>query len=181
MTSASSTYSQSYRPHNAAANRGHGVGGPGNFDDEEQWGRLSTPPSDLENLADDEKVDKKYRQAVFGRLRLPNADAYKVARNGQASGYFMPQLSGDGGNGDPQSWMSLTQLQYERMKLTKPLEKWDLADALHTEAALEMATGSPFYPGIEISRNVQDPDTYQDPKMYSASAPNSSLVISADR
>ncbi|RUP26084.1 ferritin-like-domain-containing protein [Jimgerdemannia flammicorona] len=96
----------------------------------------------------------------------------------------MLQLSGNGGdaiNGDPQRWMSLTQLQYERMKkwamgyfeAGETSEKKETSEknehsktlGLLTKAALEMATGSPFYPGIEISHNAQDPDTYQDSKI----------------
>ncbi|RUS28320.1 ferritin-like-domain-containing protein [Jimgerdemannia flammicorona] len=77
--------------------------------------------------------------------------------------------------------MSLTQLQYERMKkwamgyfeAGETSEKKETSEknehsktlGLLTEAALEMATGSPFSPGIEISHNAQDPDTYQDPKI----------------
>ncbi|RUP26085.1 hypothetical protein BC936DRAFT_138793 [Jimgerdemannia flammicorona] len=42
---------------NAAANRGHCVGGPGYFYNE-QWSRLSTPPNDPNRLTYEEKVEE---------------------------------------------------------------------------------------------------------------------------
>ncbi|RUS35542.1 ferritin-like-domain-containing protein [Jimgerdemannia flammicorona] len=162
---------------NANANFVHGVEGRGYFLSDDWRQKLS-------DNTDDAKI---YRQSVFGRIRFPEVPEYQIARTGQASGYFMPKLSGDGGyttRGDPQTWVSLTQLQYERLrkwangefktdyhppKYTR-IEDYPIheqPDKL-TEAAIEWVIGAPLYPGIEVTWNSEDPDTFQNPKIKHA-------------
>ncbi|KAF8637314.1 hypothetical protein AX16_010842 [Volvariella volvacea WC 439] len=156
---------------NIQATGGHGPGGPGNFFDA-KWVEVLKKTSD--DVAD-------IRQGVLGRMRLPFTNPkYDKARSGQAYPYFMPWLSGDNGRttaGDETTFSSITQLQYDR--LTKwaqgnftvgptpdappeTIERLDIKDqpAALTKAALEATIGSPLYPGIESSWNMELPTTY---------------------
>jgi hypothetical protein len=63
--------------------------GPGNFFDQKWQAALSNPKPDAEN--------QSIRQGVLGRMRLPTDTKLTQARAGQAYPYFMPWLSGDGG------------------------------------------------------------------------------------
>jgi hypothetical protein len=121
-------------------------------------------------------------------MRLPESNSkYDKARAGQAFPYFMPWLSGDGGRatpGDPTTFSSITELQYDRLvkwsdgHFTKkascecgslcqcpPPENIDDVPLQErpgqlTKASLEATIGAPLYPGIELSWNAELPDTY---------------------
>ncbi|KAI9511269.1 hypothetical protein F5148DRAFT_374656 [Russula earlei] len=156
---------------NGQANRGHGPNANGNFFDP-QW---------QEWLSDPRKEREAIRKGVLGRIRLPTTNGkYDRARAGQAFPYFMPWLSGDNGRttyGDPTTFSSITELQYDR------LVKWSKGDFIvgrpppppppHiedlplqmqpnalTKASLESTIGAPLYPGIELSWNAEQSETY---------------------
>lgn len=91
---------------NNSANSGHGhdAGKGGYFLDSKKWQTLSNP---------DEEHEEE-RKNVFDHLRTPG-----VYLKPQAKDSYMPALSGDDGRatpGSPRTWLSLTQLQYDRMK-----------------------------------------------------------------
>lgn len=131
-------------------------------------------------------------------MRLPVTNSkYDPARAGQAYPYFMPWLSGDGGShfisqisyliliqnfegrttaGDPTTFASITELQYDRLikwskgEFTKhPPNRYTSFDeiplkdqpAALTKAALEATIGAPLFPGIEMSWNAELSETYQ--------------------
>ncbi|MBV8753567.1 MAG: LodA/GoxA family CTQ-dependent oxidase [Pseudonocardiales bacterium] len=116
------------------------------------------------------------RARLFARIRNPRPDAAVAAQ--QATGQYMPPLSGDGGkatNGKPTTWLSLLPSQYRK------LEKWNdgkFAEGEHAtalklddldakaqvaalqRAALEPCAGGAFYPGVEASYTVADARLY---------------------
>lgn len=119
---------------------------------------------------------KEDRTRIFARLRNPLADG-KTAEL-QATGKFMPALSGDGGqarNGKPRTWLSLLPSQYskfskwrdgdfvagevEQIRPLKRLSPEDQVDALQ-RAALEPAVGGGFCPGVEASYILAQAKTY---------------------
>ncbi|MHB8492241.1 MAG: LodA/GoxA family CTQ-dependent oxidase, partial [Solirubrobacteraceae bacterium] len=153
----------------ARALRGHGAGRTGDL----------LPPDLLAKLADCSADAGDARQAVFRTIRDPNAAAPR-----EASGSFMPALSGDGGtarHGDPSTWLTVTPTQYAMLR------RWACGDfdadwtgsappsvpldALSVEAqpealdraALEACVGGAFAPGYEASWVVRDPAIYAEP------------------
>jgi hypothetical protein len=100
----------------------------------------------------------------------------------QATAAFMPPLSGDGGGrreGNPSTWLTVTSLQYMRLKLWArgafPPEAADAGSeearpsgACHTgltpaeldRAALENCVGGGFFPGIEVSSRIRNGSLY---------------------
>ncbi|KAJ7777889.1 ferritin-like-domain-containing protein [Mycena maculata] len=156
---------------NGQANGGHGPGRMGNFFDPEWQKKLQS------TLPEHEAT----RKIILGRMRLPYVDETEVARRGQAFKYFMPWLSGDGGRtteGDETTFSSVTELQYARLKkwadgdfVVNPknrpnppprFEDIKLEDqpVALTRASLEWTIGAPLYPGIELSWNAEEPETY---------------------
>ncbi|MFM9707774.1 LodA/GoxA family CTQ-dependent oxidase [Streptomyces galilaeus] len=150
---------------NAAALRGHGVGEPGHF----------AAPALLRRLAASGPQSAELRQGVFRVLRAPEPNA------AEATSEYMPQLAGDDGepvDGRPGRWMSLLPGQYDRMRRWAEgdfVEDWTgqepvpeqpaQAEEPHAllRAALEACSGGPFYPGIEVTYVVQDPDSWSEP------------------
>ena len=119
---------------------------------------------------------KEDRTLIFVRLRNPLADA-KTAQL-QATGKFMPALSGDGGparNGKPRTWLSLLPSQYrkfakwrdgdfipgaaEQISSLDGLSADDQVQALQ-RAAIEPAVGGGFYPGVEAGHTLAQAKTY---------------------
>ncbi|CAE6388387.1 unnamed protein product, partial [Rhizoctonia solani] len=124
------------------------------------------------------------RRAVFTRIRAPVIDGDKEnerLRDQQAKPYFMPLLSGDGAltyatPGERNTWASLTQLQYDRLKkwsqgsftarrpgtFFESTEKVALERELSdmTRSALEWSIGAPLYPGIEVDWASQSSEMY---------------------
>ncbi|KAF9002771.1 hypothetical protein BDQ17DRAFT_1242961 [Cyathus striatus] len=157
---------------NGQANGGHGPNGPGNFFDKD-W---------QASLSDYSAANLAIRKGVLGRMRLPETNSkYDQARAGQAYPYFMPWLSGDNGRttaGDPSTFSSVTELQYDRLvkwsdghfkvdpNASKP-PYTNFSDiplkeqpAALIRASLEHTIGSPLYPGIELSWNAELSETY---------------------
>jgi hypothetical protein len=148
------------RGHRRAVNRDAAVERRGDFFE----------PDHLSLLTDPTDRGADARQRVFGLVRVPHAEADARTAARQANPAFMPQLSGSGGTatpGEPETWFSLTPLQYRRLGL------WARGDftvgdqsgpvSLPEEldrAALEACVGGPFYPGIEMSSRCADPDRY---------------------
>ena len=170
---------------NLSANAGHGPNSKANF------------LSDLwkEKLKDNSAANAGFRKGLFFRVRSPTQDYSTISEfpaftYGQASSFFMPLLSGDGGyinQGSPAKFLSVTPGMY------KVLEQWsegnfyvdeeanklrlsyrkvsdlplsDRPGAL-VQASLEWACGGPFFPGIEISFNATTPESYSAPFRFS--------------
>jgi hypothetical protein len=156
---------------NAIALRGHGPGKPGNLLEQ------------LAMLSDNSATAKPSRSRVFQRIRKPSPANEQEAEE-QANSFFMPQLSGDGGDQtmkDPSTWLKILSSQYEI------LERWADGDfeadwpgsvpvpptfadiptserpAALDRAALEHCVGGPFYPGIEMTYISRDPAFYAEP------------------
>jgi hypothetical protein len=163
---------------NATAQRGHRatraarndtVERRGDFFEPDNYALLSSPADGAAAAA---------RGAVFGRVRTPLADP-ETART-QATAHYMPQLSGDEGRatpGEPTTWLTVTPLQYARLKRWAEGNFGGDGGAVRNpavdgeprptpgeldRAALEACVGGPFFPGIELStrwRGQWDPAT----------------------
>lgn len=174
---------------NDRAYRGHARGKRGAFDDPETLAILADPAA--------AKTSTSLHKRVFARLRTPlihkpfkDGEPFNVAidpgsqdaRN-QATLYFMPALSGDEGDvqhGDPETWLSLTDLQYFHLKQWKDgdfVGDWmgqppaaepfnaipvDRQPAALTESSLEACQGGAFFPGIEITSVVRHRGFYEE-------------------
>jgi hypothetical protein len=146
---------------------GHGPGRAGHF----------TENSQIRLLSDNNKSPNspafKRRNAVFMRLRNPN--------NPEGSG-DMPRLPGG------ETFVSLTEVQYRRMErwakgefeadwLGQPpkppaLDETPIQDqpAALDRAALESCVGGGFFPGIEASRLMREPSTYDESRPFRTSS-----------
>jgi hypothetical protein len=153
---------------NGTAYRGHGAEPDGNFTSQAFLARLAGAGSDSAPM----------RQAIFSRLREPGK-----LDPAQANFYYMPQLSGDGGDatdGDPKTWLTVTPEQYEALRrwaagdfaadwagppAFAALEQMDpqAQPGALDRAALEYCIGGPFYPGIEMTYIALDPNLYAEP------------------
>jgi hypothetical protein len=158
---------------NPIAMSGHGPGGPGDFS--QQW----------KALADSSAGGKGLRQSVFSHVRDPKllskvvngtaTPAEKTSARGQARLTFMPALSGDSGDstpGQPDTWLTLTERQYEILTLWKngsfqsdwtgiPAEPPASVTATGLDrAALESCAGGPLFPGIECGWIIRHPEIY---------------------
>lgn len=137
------------------ASIGHGPGRRGHFTEDSRMQLLSSNDKSPGSPAFDR------RSAVFRRLRMPTG-----------GGGDMPRLPG----GD--AFVSLTDVQYRRMEKwaqgefeadwpgqpPKPpiLDDCPIQDqpAALDRAALESCVGGGFFPGIEVSRLMREPPTY---------------------
>jgi hypothetical protein len=129
----------------------------------------------LKLLASNGAEQKDFRSHIFSFLRDPTATG-AVAKE-QASGRFMPLLSGDDGDkifGKPGTWLSLTRTRYEMMRKwaegqfeadwkgePKPSRK--ITPEGLDRAALENCSGGPFFPGIEAAWIMRNPSVYAEP------------------
>jgi hypothetical protein len=169
---------------NGTAFVGHRAGprqGPDNPFAQERVGDFLAPRR-LQALSDNTKKGKAARTEVFNRVR--NVSATGDLASQQASFFYMPQLSGDGGfatPGDPSTWFSLTATQYAMLErwaagdfesdwggqppLPEPLGNLpvDRQPAALDRAALEHGMGGPFFPGIEMTYISRDPSYYSGP------------------
>lgn len=168
---------------NAMGLRGHGYQKAGDFQQSGSVGELQP------ELADPSLPGaNQLRARVFGVLRQPayqrgpgDKDRYdSPTALAQATGIFMPPLAGDEGDpepGEPNTWLSLTYLQYDRLKAwsegdfkpgddparPKPQEPPDEIrhmPALLTRGVLSACAGGAFYPGIEMTCIAREPDLY---------------------
>lgn len=101
----------------------------------------------------------------------------------QAEQFYMPPMSGDDGESDQgkiRNWMTVLPFQYDNLKRwsegdfisdwnegsqVAPISKIDQLPIEEQpssldKAALDLAIGAPFYPGIEITHIVWDLSTY---------------------
>lgn len=137
----------------------------------------------LAQLADPSKAAKAVREAVLDHIRDPRppdpADKAALDRaRRQATGRYMPPMSGDGGrrrDGDPARWLSVTRLQYRRLEVWAegrfappgpPVAAPGSAGPSPSDldrAALENCSGGAFFPGIEVSGLIRDPERYLRP------------------
>lgn len=162
--------------------RGHGQGRPGDG--------LNGNKVTFEGF---EKAMKAQDGALRGKLfnalrppvyRRPNgvvpSQEYLEKARVAATALFMPPLSGDEGDrtsGDAQTWLSLTYLQYERMKAwaqrpkgapelpaSEPSSPFLDDGSIHpdvlTKTLLDQSCGGAFFPGIEVTSIVRDPKLY---------------------
>ncbi|WP_328876350.1 LodA/GoxA family CTQ-dependent oxidase [Streptomyces sp. NBC_00287] len=136
-------------------------------------------PSRLARLSSNAPDDATARQIVFKRLRKPGL----VDDTSQANAGFMPVLSGDDGDAEPnkpRTWLSLLPGQYARMQrwaagdfladwtgvpAPLPFEALAPADQPHAlvRAALETASGGGFFPGIEMTYIADRQSTWAAP------------------
>jgi len=166
--------------------RGHGHGKPG-----EAGSDILNPVLSQVRAGGD--AAKERRERYFSVLRVPTYPALdpltgKEARVNeslaaeQATSFFMPPLSGDEGDrtpGNSATWFSVTRLHHARMERWKdddliwddevPAYRRGVAPELHEEPArltrctLEACVGGAFFPGIEITSIVRDPELYCEP------------------
>jgi hypothetical protein len=167
----------SYRWVSPLGLRGHGYGKPGEMD------------SDTIKEANNEgRPGAKERQRIFSLIRRPTYEGVDpltrdVAKAQtmtdwavQQSNYtFMPPLSGDEGDctiGVPERWLSVTHLQYLRLKLwADDAQSSDADDSyrnpslpnLLTRNALLACAGGAFFPGIEMTSIAREPGLYCEP------------------
>jgi L-Lysine epsilon oxidase N-terminal/L-lysine epsilon oxidase C-terminal domain/Iron-containing redox enzyme len=176
-----------YRWVNARGLRGHGFRKPGDFQVPGSLGTLS--PALAEPTS---REGQQLRQRIIGVVRQPayqrgpsTQDRYSdPGAVAQATGVFMPPLAGDEGDpvpGDASTWLSLTYLQYERLRAWADGKfspgkdpaaevKPDAPDAtrlsreleLLTRGALEACAGGAFYPGIEMTVIAREPALYSE-------------------
>lgn len=162
--------------------RGHGQGRPGDG--------LNGNSITFEGFENGMKAqDGALRGKLFNALRppiykRPNGDEPSKEELEKASvaatALYMPPLSGDEGDrtsGEAKTWLSLTFLQYERMKAwaqrskgaaelpaTEPgspfLDDGSIHPAVLTRALLDQSCGGAFFPGIEVTSIVRDPKLY---------------------
>ncbi|KAG8792531.1 hypothetical protein FRC12_005847 [Ceratobasidium sp. 428] len=130
----------------------------------------------------DPAASENPRKTLFGKIRLyvdEASETNRQERDQQAKAKFMPRLAGDGGDATPgerNTWQSLTQLQYARLKKWSqgqfttgqqdiPYPSFDKIplelqpDAL-TRSALEWSVGAALYPGIEVFWHAQFAHSY---------------------
>ena len=162
--------------------RGHGQGRPGDglsgngvsFEDFEK--AIKVQGSALSG-----KMFNALRPPIYKRTneRGPSDDELAKA-NVAATALFMPPLSGDEGgrtDGAAQTWLSLTYLQYERLKTwaersedacelptvevgSHLLEDGSIDPSVLTKSLLDHCCGGAFFPGIEVTSIVRDPKLY---------------------
>jgi hypothetical protein len=159
--------------------RGHGYAKPGVLEGSEA----------LAEAVQSSDAGDELRQRFFRAVREPNYEGLdpetgqsvtpdRAVAKAQAIASFMPPLSGDEGGrtaGEPGTWMTLTRLQYRRLK------KWSEGDferddaapdgcppelkdqpARLTRCALEASCGGAFFPGIETTVIVRSPRLYSE-------------------
>ena len=140
-------------------------------------------PGRLAVLSDNRNEARPFREQVFARVRNPRPATPEEARQ-QASFFYMPQLSGDGGDltqDEPDTWFSILPSQYAMLQrwaagdfeadwqgVPEPPPSFDaipVADqpAALDQAALEHGVGGPFFPGIEMTYLVRDPSYFSAP------------------
>ncbi len=165
-----------YRWVNDIALRGHGFQKPGDFQADSNGG-LGDPCS---------KDGQKLRKHIFEMIRLPiyerpsspfpdeNADLEKAKK--QASAFYMPPFSGDEGDqstGDASTWLTVTHLQYARLKAWSEgsfiqSREQDSTDKVEnfpfklTRTVLEQCAGGAFFPGIEMTAISRHPALYRE-------------------
>lgn len=167
--------------------RGHGKGRPGdalagNTVAYEKFHDSVENSTGIPTGIPPEKLFSVLRPPIYKRPNGHKASDEDMAiANAAATTFHMPPLSGDEGDretGDATTWLSLTHLQYERMKVwsknptgkgvaPNPQTLPELPDnsthpSVITRTILEACCGGAFYPGIEVTSIVRDPKLYQE-------------------
>jgi hypothetical protein len=127
------------------------------------------------------KKNDQMRQGIFRRIRNPNSTTLDRLNMPRGLGDDYTTLDNFESNGapppTPQSFLSLTRVQYALLKAWAEgrfKEDWPhddvrfapipapaaLTPAGLDRAALENCVGGPFYPGIEVSWLIRQPDLY---------------------
>jgi hypothetical protein len=171
---------EDYRWVNERGLRGHGYHKPGDFKSQDYQGLDDTNPAN--NSA------ALLRKRIFGVIREPayaggpqKNELYDTQRAiSQATTVFMPPLAGDEGdptNGEPATWLSVTYLQYERLKNWSDGKFQKEGDITHeqssqnelveklsalTKTPLDCCTGGAFYPGIEMTSISREASLYKE-------------------
>lgn len=180
------------------AQRGHGSGKRASFVEPAML-RALTDKGDPQK-PDQVKIATDGRKRFLARIRKPlvrplygDAEPFGVAidpksqeARDQATLYFMPAIAGDENDvqhGEPETWFSVTELQYYHLQRWAAGEYTDdlpedypdgmpaqfdsLAQvevagrpAMLTRTALEMGQGGAFFPGIEITSIIRDRSFY---------------------
>jgi L-Lysine epsilon oxidase N-terminal/L-lysine epsilon oxidase C-terminal domain/Iron-containing redox enzyme len=150
--------------------RGHGEGKPGAFD--KNAVKATTALGDV-GVSERDRFFSLIRKPVYLGLdpvtgavaHTPDFDPGAIR---QATAYFMPPLSGDQGDrtsGKASTWLTVTRLQYERLKawrdgIPSGNAVGELPPARLTRVTLEACAGGAFYPGIEMTSIARDPTLY---------------------
>ena len=160
--------------------RGHGQGKAGDA--------LNAQPTVFDSFKEGlNGAGNKLRDRLFDMVRPPTYERPSGEKPSSkammealryANATFMPPLSGDEGDretGSPANWLTLTYVQYQRLKTWRhaplllgpesPLPATCLKDgSLNPDtlirAVLERACGGAFFPGIEITSIARDPKLY---------------------
>jgi hypothetical protein len=172
------------------AHRGHARGKDGGFLDPDVLKLLSDPDIATKPRSPQKEIFSRVRTPILFAPFLGNKQPHagllhpesQEAIN-QANLFFMPPLAGDEGDveqDDPSTWLSLTEMQYEKLRKWKDgefvndwngnvpqpvgLEQMDISNqpAALTRAALEICQGGAFYPGIEITSIVRFKSFYSE-------------------
>lgn len=179
---------QQYHWLNAAAYRGHGPGS-GLAND------FLGDPKLFQSLREKGSDNRSAKVRVFNRLRKPDlvAQSPNTADTPEsvkyANAFYMPQMSGDGGEptnypadgptpgGTYITWLTLTSEQYRKFEAWsqdryvddwkgappfRPIWSFPVAEqpAMLDKGALDPCVGGAFYPGIEITYIATHPETW---------------------
>jgi len=156
--------------------RGHGNNKPGDF--------RSSGYRGLDDPDPDNASASLMRKRIFDIIRAPayaggpaKVSTYDTQRAlSQATTVFMPPLAGDEGDpiaGDPTTWLSVTYLQYERLKNwsngnfikeSTQATSSELLEHLATliKTPLSCCAGGAFYPGIEMTCISREASLYSE-------------------
>ncbi|MBG6077809.1 LodA/GoxA family CTQ-dependent oxidase [Polaromonas sp. CG_9.11] len=162
--------------------RGHGQGRPGDGLNGEQVSfEKFEEAMNAEDGAFSKRLVAALRPPIYRRANgYEPSDAEMAEADVAATSLFMPPLSGDEDNRTPGkalTWLSLTYLQYERMKAWavnpkcaavgtagqteyRVLEDGSIHPSVMTKSLLDRCCGGAFYPGIEVTSIVRDPKLY---------------------
>lgn len=162
------------------AQRGHGRGTRGDFLTPESLAVLSNPEEAKKADSLHKRIFKYFRTPLQYPLMSESAKSRRLNPDSheahiQANLHHMPPLSGNEGDqehGEPETWLSVTALQYEHLK------RWQAGQFISvngqnnnagqnvvnprnlTIAALESCQGGGFYPGMEITSIVRVKNFY---------------------
>ncbi len=165
----------------AIAQYGHGTTRPGQFTDQNHIMVLSDNDSSPTSNA------YQRRRTVFLRMRTPNNSApptiYREDPNLRPSQRDMPKLN-DGFSVTPHMYELMRQWSLGRFttgipSTSGPVDTLPVAEqpAALDRAALEGATGGPWYPGIETWNVLTDPVTFDTPFRVKDAIPVGHLTI----